>query len=220
MNRFDEVRHQYYIGDRLLKSVTTFISDFMPKFNAPMVAGVVAKKRGVSAEHILNDWDLKRDIANNYGNSIHMSVERWLKFGEKPTQPHLQLAVDKFIEKFGNINWDSEYRVFSEEYELGGTMDLISWDSKIIADIKTNDTFKESDKKFSKPFNNLKANNLNKVRLQTKIYQELLGGEWQRKVFVWTGEDFEEHELEDIDVSEIMAIRKNEVELEKLLESI
>jgi len=101
-----------------------------------------------------------------------------------------------------------------------GTMDLISWDSKIIAVIKTNDTFKESDKKFSKPFNNLKASNLNKVRLQTKIYQELLGGEWKRKVFVWTGEDFEEHELENIDVSEIMVLRKQEVELDNLQERI
>jgi len=220
VNRFDAVRHEYYIGDRLLKSVTTFISDFMPKFNAPMIASVVAKKRGVSTEDILNDWDLKRDIANNYGNSIHMSIERWLRFGEKPTQSHLQLAVNKFIEKFGNTNWDSEYRVFSEEYELGGTLDLISWDSKIIADIKTNDTFKESDKKFSTPLNNLKASNLNKVRLQTKIYQELLGGEWQRMVFMWNGENFEDHELEDIDISVIMETRKQEVKLANLMDSI
>ncbi len=220
MNRFDSVKHLYYLGDRVLKSVTTLINEYTPEFNAPKVASMIAGKgkyAGRKSDDILNEWDLKRDIANNYGTSVHAAVELWIKYGLKPTQPHLLLVVDKFIEKFGIINWESEYRLFNEEYELGGTIDLVSFDSKIIADIKTNDTFKEEKKeKFKSPLSHLKVSNLNKVRIQTKVYQELLSGEYKRYVYNWNGYDFEVTELEDVDVSLLLAKRKAEVEFNKL----
>ena len=212
VNRFNAIKHEYYSDDTQLLSVTKFISRYQRPFNAPMVANMVANKNNRTAEDVLNEWDLKRDIANNYGTSVHLAVEGWIKYGIIPTQPHLQLVVEKFREKFGHIKWESEYRIFNKEYELGGTVDLLSFESGIMADIKTNETNKKGSKgNFIKPLNKLKVNNLNKVRLQTCIYENLIGEDFKKFVYIWNGEDFEEQELEPVDVSELLTERLTEI---------
>jgi len=214
MNRFDAVKHKYYINDKPLLSVTKLISKYTRPFNSSMVAYMSAKanKNGLkwTAEDYLNYWDLKRTIATNYGNAIHETIEMWIKFGERPTQPHLEYMLDKFIEQFGHIDYQSEVRIFNEEYMLGGTVDLLS--DEYLDDIKTNDTLKEETKgNFIKPLNKLKVNNLNKARLQTSVYDELLKKTRIKRVLMWNGEDFEVIELETVDVSEILADRLKEI---------
>jgi len=211
-NRFLELTHQYFSGEMEYLSVTKFIGKYQRPFNADMVAHMSAKRDGRDKDYYLNLWDLKRDIAIDYGNSIHKAVELWIKYQIKPTQPHLLKMIDKFIEQFGHIEWQSEVRLFNDEYELGGTVDLLS--ENIIADIKTNDTMKESSKgNFIKPLNKVKVNNLNKVRLQTQIYEMMLGKEMQKLVYMWNGEEFEVIELEPIEVSEILQERKLEISI-------
>lgn len=214
MNRFDAVKHLYYIGDRTLLSVTKWISRYTRPFNAPMVATMVAKKTNYarSQADVLNEWDLKRDIANNYGNAIHMAVEGWIKYRIIPTQRHLAECVEQFEKQFGRYNWVSEHRIFNEEYELGGTIDLLCEDKKIIADIKTNNTLQKKKKgNFLKPLNKLSVNNLNKVRLQTEVYNQLMGGRYKKLVYMWDGKKFHVIELEDVDITEILAERRAEV---------
>ena len=220
-SRFDAVKHEYYIDDRKLMSVTELIGTYERPFNANMVAHMVAKKSGRDKNDILNEWDLKRDIAIDYGNSIHKSVELWLKYQIEPTQPHLLKAVRQFNKQFGHIEWLSEHRVFNHEYELGGTLDLYSVKDRIIADIKTNDTMKVGKKgNFIKPLNKVKVNNLNKVRLQAKTYEVLVEKECTRFVYHWDGEVYNVIELEDIDVQPILEIRKQELEKAKLVEDM
>lgn len=207
MNRFIELTHQYFNGELEYLSVTKLIGQYQRPFNSSMVSHMVAKKTGQKQSDILNTWDLKRDIAIDYGNSVHKAVELWVKYQIKPTQPHLLKMIERFIERFGDMEWQSEVRLFNEEYQLGGTVDLMT--DTIIADVKTNDTLKVDKKgNFIKPLNKVKVNNLNKVRLQTKIYETMTGKEMIKMVLHWDGEDFNVIELEDIDVSEILAIRK------------
>ena len=101
MNRFDEVKHEYYIKDRLLLSVTKLIGQYQRPFNSSMVAHMSAKynknKLDYSANDYLNLWNLKRDIAISYGNSVHYTIEMWVKFKTEPTQKHLQDMLAKFI---------------------------------------------------------------------------------------------------------------------------
>jgi hypothetical protein len=213
MNRFIESTHQYFNGELEYLSVTKFISRYERPFNASMVAHMSAKRSGKDKNYYLNLWDLKRDIAVDYGNSIHKAVELWLKYQIEPTQPHLLKAVRKFQEQFGDIEWESEKRIYNSQYQLGGTLDLVSETSKIIADIKSNDTLKKAKKgNFIKPLNKVKVNNLNKVRFQTKLYQEMeYDDTWKRYVYMWNGEEYEVIELEDIDVSEILQERLIEI---------
>lgn len=210
MNRFIEATHTYMNGELEYLSVTKLIGKYVRPFNADMVAHMSAKRSGKDKNYYLNLWDLKRDIAVDYGNSIHKAIELWIKYEIKPTQPHLLKCVNKFIEQFGGIAWESEVRLFNKEYELGGTVDLLS--ENIIADIKTNDTLKEEKKgNFIKPMNKVKVNNLNKVRLQTQIYETMLGKEMQKLVYMWNGEEFEVIELEPIDVQPILNERLIEI---------
>lgn len=212
MNRFIESTHTYMNGELEYLSVTKLIGRYVRPFNADMVAHMSAKRSGLDKNYYLNLWDLKREVAVDYGNSIHKAIELWIKYEIKPTQTHLLKAVDKFIEQFGHIEWKSEVRLFHEGFELGGTVDLLSEKSKIIADIKTNDTLKEAKKgNFIKPLNKIKVNNLNKVRLQTRIYQEMIGEEYQRLVYMWNGEEYEVIELEDIDIEPILSERLAEI---------
>jgi hypothetical protein len=221
MNRFNAVAHEYYIDDRKLMSVTELIGTYERLFNANMVAQMVANKSGRDKDDILNEWDLKRDIAVDYGNSIHKSIELWVKYEIEPTQPHLLKAVRQFDKQFGDIEWLSEHRVFNHKYELGGTLDLYSKTQSIIADVKTNDTLKEEKKgNFITPLNKVKVNNLNKVRLQAKVYEVLVEKECTRFVYHWDGEVYNVIELEDIDVQPILEIRKQKLEKAKLVEDM
>jgi hypothetical protein len=211
MNRFDAVKHQYYINDKPLLSVTKLIGQYQRPFNSSMVAYMSAKanknKLDYTANDYLNLWDLKRDIAIDYGNSVHKTIEMWVKFKIRPTQAHLLYMLEKFIEKFGDIEYQSEVRIYNEEYMLGGTVDLLS--DEYLDDIKTNDTLKVDKKgNFIKPLNKVKVNNLNKVRIQTEVYNTLLDKPRIKRVLMWDGVDFEVIVLEDIDVSEILELRK------------
>lgn len=213
MNRFIETTHTYMNGELEYLSVTKLIGKYVRPFNADMVAHMSAKRSGKDKNYYLNLWDLKRGIAVDYGNSIHKAIELWIKYQIKPTQPHLLKCVNKFIEQFGDIEWESEVRLFNKEYELGGTVDLLSRKSRIIADIKSNNTLKEEKKgNFIKPLNKIKVNNLNKVRLQEQIYEKMVDdGEYTKLVYMWNGEEFEVIELEPIDVSEILQARLIEI---------
>ena len=214
MNRFIQSTHQYFNGELEYLSVTKLIGKYQRPFNASMVAHMSAKynknKLDYSANDYLNIWDLKRDIAIDYGNSVHKAIELWVKYKIKPTQPHLQAMLKQFIKQFGKIKYESEVRIFNAEYELGGTVDLLS--SKYLDDIKTNDTLKVDKKgNFTIPLNKVKVNNLNKARLQTSVYNTLLDKPRICRVLMWNGIDFEVIELEPIDVTEILELRKLEI---------
>lgn len=219
MNRFIKETHTYLNGELEYLSVTKFIGRYQRPFNASIAAHMSAKGKNnfhdYTADDFLNQWDLKREIAIDYGNSIHKAIELWLKYKIKPTQPHLLLAVEKFDEQFGHIEWQSEVRLFNDEYELGGTVDLLSEKSRIIADLKTNNTLKEGKKgNFIKPLNKVKVNNLNKVRLQEQLYEKMIDdGEYQKVVYMWNSYEWVVIELEPIDVSEILAERKLEISI-------
>jgi len=217
-SRFDAVKHEYYIDDRKLMSVTELIGTYERPFNANMVSHMVAKKNGRDKNDILNEWQIKKDIAIAYGNSIHLAIEMWIKFKIKPTQKHLEEALDSFLEKYGD-EYESEKRVFNYEYELGGTMDLIN--DIYIDDIKTNRTNKKATKgNFIKPLNKIKVNNLNKARLQLSIYDKLTGSSRKLRILNFDGYSWETIELEKVDVDDILEIRKQELEKERLVEEM
>lgn len=209
MNRFNKSEHKYYLdNDILLLSVTRFISQYAPEFNASLVAHMVSKSNGRDKDDILNEWDLKREIASDYGNSIHKAIELWVKFGEMPKQEHLEKAVLEFVglcEEEGQTGGQSEYQIFDEKYELGGTIDYLT-DTKII-DFKTNDTEKKGKGRFKEPLKDLKHNNLNKARLQLSIYDQLTGGNRKLEVWNWDGDTFTIIPLKKVDVSEILKER-------------
>ena len=136
--KFYEKSHTYKIGKKKLISVTSLISKFFPPFNAKEIARKLAKfqinkarKHGV--RYWLNEWK----EAAEHGTRVH----EWLEFHILNTEPEdswslLEERDKKKIEQgkewlyeFGrtlnNPIFKPEVQVYSEDYGLAGTIDLM-----------------------------------------------------------------------------------------------
>ena len=193
MITFDEPSHTYYDdGEKVKYNVTSLVDLFVKPFPAELIAGKVAKRDGTTTEAVLDMWGLKRDLATEYGNSVHKSVELFLKYGEYPKHECLREIVQKFQEDFkGHEKFHSEVMVYDPELSVCGTIDMIEIEApKVISiwDTKTNgDLLEESKYKLTGPFKDLKATNINKYRIQLSIYKDLLErrGNTVSRIGIW-----------------------------------
>ena len=222
-NRFDKVKHEYYSDDVKLDNVTSWLGKYTGEYKPYLIANARANGKGntqgLSVEDMMNVGDLRNSIAINYGNAVHETIELWIKYKYRPTQKHLEICLDKFIEKYGE-DYESEKRIYNVEYMLGGTADLIALTDDYLDDIKTNETEKKSYTKMLPPLEKYRADNKNKAALQLSVYEFLLGEKKTKRVLNWNGEYWKTIELPDIDVSEIMESKRKEVEQAKLIENM
>ena len=68
---FEESTHTYKVLGEQLSSASSTISNFYDPFDTDRVAGFVAKKRGITKEEVLKEWDDKRDFACHKGHVVH-----------------------------------------------------------------------------------------------------------------------------------------------------
>jgi hypothetical protein len=177
-----------------MNSVSSVIKDFTEPFDADKVAGFVARKRGISKEEVLQEWDNKRIAACSKGNRVHSFGENFT--GETTPIDGYEKAVCAF--------WDSipnhiqpflfELQMFSEELGIAGTADIILYNTNtgkfVIADYKTNiDLFKNyRGKKMLPPFDHMLDCPYSKYELQLSFYQYLFeqsGFEVEDRKIVW-----------------------------------
>jgi len=173
---FNKDTHEYIIEQqgvkKVLRSVTDYISEFVPPFQKHAISQAIAKKEGIDVADVLAKWDKKRDLSLNLGNWVHESIEYYLKYD--PTfrnQP-----VEAFID---NINPEHSYHseVIVYGQNLAGTIDLIELknDGNVaLHDFKTNADLRKGYGKLLAPFDDYKNNALNKYRLQLTVYKKLL----------------------------------------------
>lgn len=91
---FDEPSHTYTYKNKVYKSVSTVLYNYVPEFPEEIMATNVANKRNReyipepnapmfgtrhiwNKERVLAEWKLKRDIAANYGSFIHLELEKY-----------------------------------------------------------------------------------------------------------------------------------------------
>lgn len=210
--KFDEENHKYYVDKKNLKSVSVTIKDYCEPFDANRIAGFVAKKRGITKEEVLQEWEDKKNFACNKGNVVHSFGENYAKDFKIPEgeKSNLELAVLKF--------WSSlpehihpflfELQMYSETLGIAGTADIILYNSLtgkfIICDYKTNeDLFKNyKGKKLLAPFETLLDTPYNKYQLQLSMYQllfEQIGFEVESRRIIWLKPDgtYEIYKTED-----------------------
>ena len=192
---FDPVTHQYKLNGHTFKySVTGLASKYIPPFPAGMLAEKVAKKEGVTAEQILRQWDMNKEMACDYGNAVDKAIQYWIDFKQLPKNEHLRDIVKDFaITHEGDLR--CQISVYSEEKSVCGTTDVI----KVVApktidiiDVKSNaDFYKKGNGKLLAPFNDLENNNLNKYRLQLSLYKDLfeMKGITVRNIEIWHPEE-------------------------------
>jgi hypothetical protein len=203
---FDAEAHSYKSGGRTLCSVSSTIKQYVEYVDFERIAFFVAKKRSkeegitYTAEMILQEWEDKKNNSCNMGNEAHL-------FGENFTKDSIpKTGFDKAIKAF----WESlpehiipfcfELQMFSLEFGLAGTSDIILYNTKtnkfIIADYKTNeDLFRNhKGKTLLAPFDTLLDNPISKYVLQLSYYQILFeqlgkGFEVESRRIIWVKPD-------------------------------
>ncbi len=72
---FNPSDHSYWLDGRRLESVTTAVKSIVPAFDRDRIAASVAKKKSVTVESVLAEWDAKSALALEKGTRIHSYVE-------------------------------------------------------------------------------------------------------------------------------------------------
>ena len=171
MLEFQEQGHLYTIDGKELMSVTTWIEQFVPQFNANIISSVMSRKSDMSPEEIRAKWNLKGKIAREQGNYIHDSIQYYLKYD----QDFENEPVREFKKHQTDNTYYSEMIVYDDKY--AGTIDLIEVVEKgkvILHDFKTNEDLYKKKGKLKEPYKDLENTPINKYRLQLSKYKEML----------------------------------------------
>ena len=122
------------------RSVTTTLANIEPHFDTMGVSAAIARQRdndpkknpiyiGWNQDQILDYWQELNDTANEYGTFVHESIETYLLkkkfwFPKDPLQKAAVAGYDSLNVDEGRMMYP-ERIMFSQEYELAGTADLI-----------------------------------------------------------------------------------------------
>ena len=169
---FLEDTHQYKYEGEELKSVSTTIKDFCEEFDKSRIAYYVAKKRGISVNDVLLEWEQKKNEGCNIGNETHMFGENYsedsvARTGYEKAILQFWKTVPEYVEPVFR-----ELKMFSKDLKIAGTADLIFYNNNtgkfIICDYKTNnDLFKNyKGKNLLYPFEAFNTQDLTKELLK------------------------------------------------------
>lgn len=179
----NEDLHTYHLGDKNLIPVTTLIKDFAQEFDSQTISARVAKKRGVSQQEVLDEWDRIKIDAQDFGHQVHKFGERYGRFilsGEN--KPIVTCPEEKALAKFFTdlhprfLPVTFEQKMYSVKYGYAGTTDIIFYDGKkgfVICDYKTGKDIHRNyyGQMMLPPFQYLLDTPFNHYQLQLSLYQ-------------------------------------------------
>lgn len=179
---FCEKTHSYFIGEKRLKSVTKYISEFKPKFDSELIASKYAEKHGLKKDYVLKMWKDKANMSCEMGTFIHSIFEDYILGNDviiDEKYPKYKAAL-KFINDFFKsgrlIPIETEYIVYNNK--LAGQVDCIAKNNKgdhFIFDWKTNEQIKFNNtwQKMIGKFNYLDDCNFNHYSIQLNKYKSM-----------------------------------------------
>lgn len=139
---FVESSHKYSLPDGTsLTSVSSILSNYKNEFDPDgHIIRACARKAGVTVEEIRAKWDKERDDACDRGHRLHSQLEHYVNTGKI-----LDADFKDVVLQFSDIKFTgklfSEIRLFSSQYKIAGTTDLVEWfsDNTVnIGDFKQN----------------------------------------------------------------------------------
>lgn len=179
---FEQENHTYYLGEKRLRSVTSFIKQYKNEFDTDKMATMYAMKHGMDKEVVIKMWYDKGQKALDQGHSIHSIFEDYINTNEivKRGDYEKEKVAEKFINDMFKTQRlepiETEMIVYNDS--LAGQIDCIAKDSKgnhYILDWKTNskiDTFSYG-KLMLPPYHNFNDSVFYHYSLQLSIYKEL-----------------------------------------------
>lgn len=121
--------HIYEIDNIPFPSASTVISKFFPEFDAYDKASKLSPNNplfGLAVEEIVAIWKARGTEAANKGTYLHEQIEKYYLGEQYDSVEEFQLFEQFIFEHPGIMPYRSEWRVFDEEYQIAGTIDLIS----------------------------------------------------------------------------------------------
>lgn len=194
---FDEPTHVYTVNgsSKGVVSCTKFLHEFFPHFDADktikkMMASPkwpMNKLYGMTAAQIKKMWADSGTEASEHGTALHLAIEQYLHGHPELINPDVKATPewDYFMNFWKDASGDlvpyrSEWEVWSEEYKLAGSIDMIFYrksdDSYVIYDWKRSKEIKTSNafEKGYGPCAHLDACNYWQYTLQLNVYRWFL----------------------------------------------
>ena len=188
----EPIEHVYIHRETGIKytSVTKVLSSVEPHFDSEAIAEAIVHQAdnvkqeryiGMNKIQILDYWQMLNDTANEYGTHVHETIEEYLLndkwyFPEDPLQKKIVQSYNDLKVDEGIAIWP-ERIMFSSEYELAGTSDLIIDIDDVFFDVgdwKTNREFNFFNqfgyKTLLKPFEHLQDCQYSIYSLQLSTY--------------------------------------------------
>lgn len=201
---FIEEGHKYIIDgnpDVIYTSVTTFIHELFPKFNADMIIYGMMKSPnwpnsqyyGKTSDEIKQEWEDKKNLAATLGTQLHAMIENF--YNSRDISPDDKCFSDflkfeeEFVQKESLSCFLSEARIFDEEIRIAGSVDMIyntkdNSDECYIFDWKRTPLLKKVGGygKGFPPINKYPNNNFSQYTMQLNLYKYIIEKNYGKKV--------------------------------------
>jgi len=184
---YDEKNHKYFVNNKNLISATTLIDKYCQPFDIDRIAETTAKKRNVSKESLIEEWNNKSEKSKNRGTHFHKFIESFLKNNQVDIENetnHLKIK-NQFLNFYNDFIKDKtliyfEKVLYLEEQGIAGTIDCLMFDEKdkilYFIDWKTNDEISMVNKyqNMNFPLNRLDQSSFNIYSLQISLYRYMI----------------------------------------------
>lgn len=122
-------------------SVTRFLGQFKPKFDAKTAAERVSLREGCAVQDILDRWQAENTKSKEFGTKIHQIIEHFITTGEyEPENTTLCKAFKKVFNLKKKDGLEIEKITFLHQFKIAGSADIIAPSGEYfdVYDIKTN----------------------------------------------------------------------------------
>ena len=199
--KFHEKEHFYTLHNyRFGISATSLIETYAQEFDSDSVSQMVANKRGITQQEVLNEWKKENEFSCIKGSCIHLKAQSlWMntnyeidynKIDDNIDKERLKKEYDIMSEQAINFYNDykdmydmiqDEFIVWSKEFDIAGSIDGIMYNKYTqqccILDFKSNKDLQfesKYHKKMKVPLHKLDDVNGQHYYLQLSIYKYLI----------------------------------------------
>lgn len=127
--KFYPESHNYTISNVQAISVSTIISKFFPEFDSYAAAGKLNpnhKLYNFTIDEIVEIWKKQGEESARKGTFLHKQIENYYLEKKFEETPELHLFKDFINENSTLEPYRTEWKIFDEQYNIAGTIDLIA----------------------------------------------------------------------------------------------
>jgi len=199
---FEPVSHTYQIDEKdTYISATTIIHKYFPEFDSDKVIQKMMKSSnwkkspyfGKTVDEIKNQWEENRVAAAAKGTQVHDWIENFYlgEFQPPCKEAEESKSFQNFMDFYKEYGWKpfrTEWRVFTEDYKVAGSIDIVFegsepgkikvYDWKNSKEIKTDNRYEKG----NPPLSHLPNCNFYHYSLQLNLYKWILERHYDVKV--------------------------------------